>query len=372
MDFNYNQQAFFALVCSGLWEKDAKLSQYGSIDFNEIFRLSEEQSVVGLVAAGIEHVDDVKIPQEVALQFAAQTLQLEQRNLLMNGFVAELIESLRRGGIYCLLVKGQGIAQCYERPLWRACGDVDLLLSSDNYNKTKTYLVPLANSVDEEKPYDLHLALSIDSWEVELHGTIRSGLWRRLDSTLDAVQNSLFYEGKVRSWMNDSIQVFLPNQDEDVLIVFSHILQHFFRGGVGLRQICDWCRLLWKYKDSINNLLLETRIKNAGIMSEWRTFAALSVDFLGMPSEAIPYYDSSPHWSKKASKAMRYILSVGNFGHNRDNSFYQDQSYFKRKIKAVLRRFEEFIIHFKIFPIDAIRVLIVLLARGCKTALKGK
>ena len=63
MQLTTNQQAFLALVRAGLWEKEARLSQYGDIDFNEILRLAEEQSVVGLVAAGIEHVVDLKIPK---------------------------------------------------------------------------------------------------------------------------------------------------------------------------------------------------------------------------------------------------------------------------------------------------------------------
>lgn len=228
MRLDKNQQAFFALMRSGLWEKEARLSLYNDIDFSEVYRIAEEQSVVGLVAAGLEHVADMRVPQQWALLFAGQTILLEQRNKSMNVFVAKLISKLRKEDIYTLLVKGQGLSQCYERPFWRACGDVDLLLSKDNYQRANIFLTPMASSVDEEKPYDMHLSMFIESWEVELHGTIRSGLWRRLDSTLDAVHNSLFYEGKVRSWMNDSIQVFLPNQDEDVLIVFAHILQHFF------------------------------------------------------------------------------------------------------------------------------------------------
>ena len=121
-----NQKVFFELLRAGLWEKDARLSQYKEIDYSVILKLAEEQSVVGLVAAGLEHVVDVKVPQQWALQFAGQTIQLEQRNKAMNAFIAKLIEKLRYNNVYTLLVKGQGIAQCYERPLWRASGDVDL------------------------------------------------------------------------------------------------------------------------------------------------------------------------------------------------------------------------------------------------------
>lgn len=59
-----NIQTFFELLRAGLWEKDARLSQYKNIDYSAVMRLAEVQSVVGLVAAGLEHVMDVKVPQQ--------------------------------------------------------------------------------------------------------------------------------------------------------------------------------------------------------------------------------------------------------------------------------------------------------------------
>lgn len=147
-------------------------------DYSEIYRLAEGQSVIGIVAAGLEHITDEKVPQVWALRFAGQTIQLEQRNKAMNQFLADMVAKMREVSIYTLLVKGQGVAQCYERPLWRACGDVDLFLSDDNYKKAKDYLVPLAISVGEEFDYNKHLALNIEGWEVELHDNLCSGLWR--------------------------------------------------------------------------------------------------------------------------------------------------------------------------------------------------
>ena len=119
-----NIKAFMALVRAGLWEKDVRLLRYGSIDFKAICRLAEEQSVVGLVAAGVEHVTDVKVPKDDVLTLVGSALQIEQRNLAMNNFIGAIVERMREADIYTLLVKGQGIAQCYERPLWRVSGDV--------------------------------------------------------------------------------------------------------------------------------------------------------------------------------------------------------------------------------------------------------
>ena len=47
------QEAFLELLRAGLWEKEARLSQFGRVDYEEVMRLAEEQSVAGLVTAGL-------------------------------------------------------------------------------------------------------------------------------------------------------------------------------------------------------------------------------------------------------------------------------------------------------------------------------
>ena len=229
MSLDIIQRAFLELLRGGLWEQNVDLREYRLTDFAEILRLATEQSVIGLVAAGLEHIKDVKVPKEWALQFIGATLQIELRNKEMNEFVARLIELLRENDIYAILVKGQGIAQCYEKPLWRACGDVDLFLSEDNYKKAKEILVPLATSIESENEYTKPLGMVIDGWEVELHGNIRSGLSKKIDKGLDKIAKDVFYGGNVRSTQfqgssSSNVQVFLMAADVDVVYIFTHIL----------------------------------------------------------------------------------------------------------------------------------------------------
>lgn len=339
---NNNIQSFLTLVRAGLWEKEARLLSFGTIDFTKIYTTAEEQSVVGLVTAGLEQVKDIKIPKELTLQFIGNTLQLENRNKTMNEFISNLIRKLRNVGVYALLVKGQGIAQCYERPLWRACGDIDLLLEGDDYIKASALLPTLASSIDENRPATKHFAMTIEQWEVELHGTLRSQLGKKIDDVIDEVQADSFRNGHVRAWRNGNIDVFLPAPDNDVIFVFSHILQHFFRGGIGLRQICDWCRLLWTYREKLNTTLLENRLRKMGLMSEWKAFASLAVGWLGMPLEAMPLYSSSRRWKCKAKKIMCFIFETGNFGRSRDYSF-------KRTWLYLCRRRRPYFIYYKAY-----------------------
>lgn len=67
------QRAFFALLQAGLWEKDVRLEPNGEIDFSAVLDLAEEQSVVGLLAAGIEHVVDGRPAKKDVLQFIGRT-----------------------------------------------------------------------------------------------------------------------------------------------------------------------------------------------------------------------------------------------------------------------------------------------------------
>lgn len=364
-----NTEAFFVLLRAGLWEKNVRLLPCQDIEWQEVYRLATEQSVIGFVLAGLEH-SDVKPPKESLLLWIGEAQQIEQRNMAMNVFIADLIDRLRKEDVYCILVKGQGVAQCYEKPLWRACGDVDLLLSEEYYEKAKEFLIPSSLSVETENVLAKHIGLTIKTWVVELHGTLRSCCLNKMDSVIDDVQKDVFYGGNVRSWQNGQTQVFLPSFNNDVFFVFTHIIKHFFREGIGLRQVCDWCRLLFICRESLDVELLVRRLSKAGVMTEWKAFAAFAVTYLGMPVDAMPLYSSEKKWLRKAEKINAYILSVGNFGHDREN-IYKNTNYINRKAKAFGRRISDATNHLFIFPVDSIKVFFRTLYYGLIGFVKG-
>lgn len=353
-----NQQAFLALVRAGLWQEEVRLSTYGDIMFPELYRLADEQTVVGLIAAGIEYVVDLIVPQKESLAIAGHVLQIEQRSVAMDHFIKHLVDGMWRNGIYTLLIKGQGVAQCYERPLWRACGDIDFYLSESNYEDAKAFLTPLADKVDEENKKYKHQGMTIDSWVIELHGSLHSSLSGKINKGLDDVHSAVFYGGEVRSWDDNGVTVFLPSADNDIIIVFSHFITHFYIGGIGLRHICDWIRLLWTYRESIDVELLKKRLVLMGLMAEWRAFGSLAVEFLDMPKEAMPLYLKSKKNTRRANRILRIIFETGNMGHNRDNSYRNKHSLFTGKVIMLFRRLGEYVKLTRIFPFHAPKVFI--------------
>ena len=191
----------------------------------------------------------------------------------------------------------------------------------------------------------------------------------------------MFFGGSVRSWDNDRTQVFLPSPDNDVVFVFTHILRHFFFEGIGLRQICDWCRLLWTFRESLSHGLLESRIREAGLMTEWKAFAAFAVDWLGMPVEAMPLYLSDVQGrqevqeikkiKRKATKICADVLDVGNFGH-KQRRHYGNMPYLLRKFLSSWGRLGDMLRHFSVFPKDSIVFFGGVISSGLHAAVRGE
>lgn len=301
--------AFFVLLRAGLWEQDVRLLNT-PINFNALYRLAERQSVVGLMAAGLEHVIDVKVPKNESLAFAGETLQIEQRNKAMNNFIGVLFDKLRKEGLTPILVKGSGVAQCYMRPLWRSCGDIDLLLTKQDYFKATELLLEISSSSNPERKYSMHKGIIIEPWYVELHGTFRTGLSERVDKRIDSIIKQTFERQLFRTWDNGGVNVVLPEVNYDIILIFTHFIMHFYREVIVVRQVCDLCMLLYTHIDSIDFEKLEERLESMGLVSEWKAFASLAVMFLGFPESKMPLYDGK-YDNRFMDRFIHYVMFCG-------------------------------------------------------------
>jgi len=367
-----NTQAFLALVRGGLWEKDVRLSKYEPIDYSRVLTLAEEQSVVGLVAAGIEYVVDVKVPKEIVLQFVGSTLQIEQRNQAMNHFIGVTLDKMKDAGIEAVLIKGQGVAQCYVQPEWRSAGDVDLLLNDENYVRGKAFLKGISETEPEEYSFNKEYITTVGGWCLELHGSLKCGLSAALNREVDAIQKEICDNHHVRYWENGGNVIPLPEENDDVIVIFTHFIKHFYKGELGLRQICDWCRSLWMFRETIDLPLLEKRLRTMGLVNEWKAFATYAIEHLGMPKDAMPLYSADTKWIRKAEKIQNFIVKVGNFGHNEDGSYFTKYPFLVRKTISMFRRVGVMFRHSRIFPLSTIKFMPHVLFTGLWSAAKGE
>ncbi|MBR5075055.1 MAG: nucleotidyltransferase family protein [Bacteroidales bacterium] len=403
-------RAFLALTSAGLfgWERFSSSSaapginpssiDWKAVDWDAVMQLAREQALVGIVASAFDAIGLGFELQEVMdrsrrKDLAKKVYSIEQRNLKMESFIGKLFAGLESKGLHPVLLKGQGVAQSYLNPQRRNPGDIDVLLYGDEYESAKSLLSAKAQKVMGEGAKEKQQQIYLGGFIVELHGSLRILLGKKFDTELDRLYKRLFEEKHFRTAIfpgqtdgqESGHPVKLPDINTDVLYVFCHMLHHFFEGGVGLRQVCDLCRLLYCYRNEIDREWLSAELEKLGFMTEWKAFGALMVDYLGMKPQYVPFLVDegvdegakgaggiSRKWRRKARRIMAYILSTGNMGKNRDLSYKKKYPYIIKKLISLMKIISNFWRLARIFPGNAALVSLKGVREGMTDLADGR
>ena len=94
-----------------------------------------------------------------------------------------------------------------------------------------------------------------------------------------------------------------------------------------------------------------------GLMSEWKAFGVLAIEYLGFPKDSMPLLnvDLNANLKRKADRILELVLESGNFGHNKDLSYRTRYSGLTYKIVAAWRRLKDFTALIPVFPLYAPR-----------------
>lgn len=363
---------FFTLLRSGLWNEvpDRSLFAPGSTDWESLYRLSFEQTVVGLVTDGVNRLPQDSLPAEPERldPFLGDMMATARRNAQLDAFIPKVFKAL--DGIPVVLVKGQSLAQDYPDPARRQPGDIDLLLPPASYEAAKAVLLPKATKVEEEVGEIYHQGMFFRSIEVEIHGSISTLMSRKLDRQLAAMLEQQFDGRPLPSVSIGGADIPVPEANFNAVYVFIHFLQHYWSGGVGLRQFTDWMTFVSVHKRDIHPILLENDLDRLGIKNLWKVFTGFAQEFLGCPGEKLPL--AAPPDPAKNARIWRYIQRCGNFGKNTDRSRGKE-SYVVRKVhsfwqKVVCDRLR----HFRTFPKESLRFFLGAFGYGLQRLSDGE
>lgn len=313
------QQQFLELLKAGMWGKAPDSSFFiDSVDWKQIYKTSMEQAVLGLIADGIELLPKEFYPsKEILTRFIMSKVQIRKQNLAMNREINKIVDILHESGIRPILLKGQGIAQYYINPESRSCGDIDIYVGIENYNKCCSILLS-SDKASKEKIEDnfLHLGFSYNGIELEIHR--KAGYLKNpeLDAsfqkwTIDALDNRGEHELPI--WNNEGKDVTLPDHTYNAFFLIQHIAKHITSEGIGFRQICDWIMFIHRNHTEIDRNSLQNRIREYRMSEIWNEFCLLAIKYLGLPIDELPIKPTDPS-SSKSKDLLKQIFMSGNFG----------------------------------------------------------
>ena len=174
---NKSETAFLELLTAGLWGREVReeMLRDSDVDWERVVELARQQTVVGIVGEAMSQLPRGVMPRPLYLQMLKEVMKVEEENTRMNMLVPVLFRTLDQLGVQSWLLKGQGVAQCYENPLRRTSGDIDVFFSIDGeYEKARE------DFLRHLKPEDVHndnhqtktLEFDYKGIYIELHGQI--------------------------------------------------------------------------------------------------------------------------------------------------------------------------------------------------------
>ena len=362
---------FFALLRSGLWNEVPERAPFvGGTDWEALHYLASRQTVTPLVTDGINRLPKELLPAEPERldPFLGDLMATANRNRVLDAFIPKLFDALE--GIPVVLVKGQALAQDYPDPERRQPGDIDLLLLPSSYETAKDILLPKATTVLDEEKEIWHQGMRFRSVEVEIHGSISTLMSRKLDRKLAALLEEQFDGRPFPVVSIGGAEIPVPDADFNAVYIFVHFLQHYWSGGVGLRQLVDWMTFVTVHKRDIHPVVLEVRLKDLGLLRLWKVFTGFAQEYLGCPVEKLPLA-AAPDPGKNA-RIWRYIRRCGNFGKNVDRS-RGEESYLVRKVHSLWRLVvADRLRHFRVFPQESVRFFLGAFGDGLQRLAKGE
>ena len=225
-------------------------------------------------------------------------------------------------------MKGQGVAQNYRYPLHRHCGDIDLYIGPDNYEKANALLRKEVTS-ELEETYK-HINVVWHGVTVENHRVLTQLSAPLADRRLQAEIKRWHGSDECRKRWIDDVEVTLAPLPFDTAFVLIHSVQHFLNEGIGLRQICDWACMLHAQRNLPGKEDIAHLLKSFGLEKAARVFGALAVCFLGLPQEDLPIA-----YRKKDIPTAEWLLNDiwqgGNFGHYDQERQNRPKGYWKGK-----------------------------------------
>lgn len=362
---------FFALLRSGLWNEVPERAPFdGGVDWESLYRLAFEQTVGPLVTDGVNRLPKEYLPAEPERldPFLGDMMATAQRNRVLDSFIPKVFHALR--AIPVVLVKGQSLAQDYPDPERRQPGDIDLLLPPSSYAAAKEILLPKATHVSKEDVQTLHQGMHFYSVEVELHGSISTLMSRKLDRQLAALLKEQFDGRSLPTVTIGGAEIPVPEANFNAVYIFVHFLQHYWSGGVGLRQFVDWTTFVSVHKRDIHPVILEQRLEELGLLNLWKVFTGFAQEYLGCPAEKLPL--AARPKPRKNARIWRYVRRCGNFGKNQDRK-RKEESYLVRKIHSLWRLvIADRLRHFPVFPKESIRFFFGAFGYGLQRLAKGE
>lgn len=294
---NQTEQILLQAIQKSLWNTDITFPE--NTDWNAVLKEAEDQAILGVVigTAPIEMQKEWKSRSSAGMAHFVRILHYQ----------SELDKLLKEQEVPYVILKGTAAAVYYPNPASRSMGDIDFIVPSNQFDRTKSVLIEKGYLVEDNPNYPRHIDVSKDGVSFEMHrffSEMGIDIERYITDGLSAAETSSIY--------GCSFQI-LPSTANG-LVLLAHLAFHL-KTGLGLRQVIDWMMFVnQELNDDAWDCLFREAAEETGLDVIAITFTRLCQKYLGLSQQIT--------WCKDADEVlcdqlMESFLSSGNFGAKR-------------------------------------------------------
>lgn len=349
------EKVFFSAVRAALWKTPVEVPE-GFSEWGQVMALAKIQTLTGLVGDVLMRTPEIRecLPAGLLAKLKMIPVQNLGSHNLLNSSLMKVVSTLREAGVESVLLKGQGIARYYPVPELRQCGDIDLYVGQENYSRAYDALLPVVSGIDKKSALEVgkHFHAELGIVTVEVHRYVSQDSFRKQNEILQRYANEgVTKDLKVFDF--GGVPVNTPSDSFNAFFIFYHLWHHFMTGGIGLRQFCDWMMILHACHGSLSVDYLESILTEMRLLKPWKALGCVLVDYLGLPPEEMPLYDS--RLSRKSSRVLKRVLREGNFGRQTAYGRKRTRHYIYEKLYSLMCHISRYCGLFFLFPGIALR-----------------
>ena len=324
------------LLRAALWQQPCKV-HLGPQEWEVVMQFASEQAINGMLVDAISQLTQGDGPSvSIKMRLITSQLQVERANLHMNSELLAFTDELNHRAIPYLLLKGQGVATLYPNPVHRVCGDIDLYVPMEHLKEVHRGLIAFGAVREAETRH--HINYRVNGIEWELHHSIYYFQRDERNHTFMRYVEEAMQEAPAFVTIGDrKVRVLPPTMN--VLLLLSHIVDHFYSQGVGMRQLCDYALMLHHKRGEINGIKLIQALEELSLTRAYRVFGYICTYYLGLSEEDIELRPTDRE-IQLAHRVMADCLKGGNFGHadsNRRQTLWQKVVFYTRFIRRLWR-----------------------------------
>ena len=358
------EDIFFSLLRAALWETDVQVPE-GFAQWGRIMHIARTQALSGLIGDVLLSREEIR--EKLPAKFMDMLQDIPKVNMgmhiQMNRVLQLVVMTLKQNGIEPVLLKGQGLAKYYPTPELRQCGDIDIYVGEENYEKAYDAILPIVTEIDDRAKIwrFMHFHANVGPVMIEVH--------HKADNMYSNKREKIYREYMLKGLTKDlcpirfgQVDVMTPNDTFNAFYVFGHLWRHFTTSGVGLRQFCDWACFLHTHVGKLDLQYLKKMLDDLGFMKPWQTLGCFLVNELGLPESEFPFYNEQ--YVGKVDQVRKYVMTDGNFGRNVLAGREKSRSYLHGKCVSLKFHLMRFFRMFAIFPMHTMFRLHFVLRNG--------